>query len=355
MPASYARIVISEPTVFGAGVRVYDGHLEADGCTEWLALSAGDYVFALETTLQRGMLDVDVQFDTDDVYGYSEGTMRVPPASGATLHRSTFRDDRAQRVAAMFSHALQLADLPFRDGTFEAFADAPCNFTSTTIAACGRASSLFVGDNNRFEDLSRKRHVVGHGIGHAVQTRAVGSLATNWTSGDSSDAACNCSHVTISNRTHCLQSREQISFAFAEGFAHFIAVRLFNDNASSFCRFNHYKEFREDSGATVMPPYRVNCGFPIRWMAEHGCDAPDTGVEYDWMNFLWTINRPGAGGLTLDEFFEVLADGCVGAGDRCSGDPLYWSNLEVAVDTSGLNHTQKTNFKFAAELFSVNH
>ena len=363
--ASYARIIISEPSLpwppYTPGTTVYKGYLDPYGCTEWLSLPTGAYAFALETRFRKGSLKMEVQYD-EDVYGYSPGTLHVYGSTG-TVHRPTFEDDRAERVAAILSRALITEDLPFDDNghVYEAYADAPCP-SDPTIRACGGTNEIHIADNYHFYDLTRARHVVGHEFGHSVQRRGIGTLdltLTDYADGDSSVVACSCDHVMSSNRTHCLQSREELGVAFAEGFAHFVATRLFNDSSSAFCRFDYYKEFREDSGTVVPAPYRLNCGFPIDWMKTHGCqasdmptDPPDGGTEYDWMDFLWTITRPSPDDVSLAELFDVLKHACTGP--TCDGDTLTWEEIADAVASSTtLTASQKTNFAFAATLFGV--
>ena len=131
---------------------------------------------------------------------------------------------------------------------------------------------------------------------------------------------CGCSHVRAANQEHCLQSVERSSDAQVEGIAQFYASRSWNRESPN-CTFTYYKEFLDttchnpnaqpgDCTAyttrdgkqliNTLPPAAVSCRQPARWRNKQECSivagssgkAGDYGTEYDWMGFLYGINRP---------------------------------------------------------------
>jgi hypothetical protein len=342
-PASYAQVTIATPTLFFPyyvpGVQMWQGYLDANGCTPVLDLPYASYVFSIGSRLRRDGIDYEIRFNdtTANYNGYSNGNFTV---GGAGVYNvATVGDNRATRLAALFSRALVTSDLPIAAAfAFEAYADLGC--PSLGSGACYSSSRLYVGNNNFGHDLSARRHVVMHEFGHGVQARAIGSLSVNYATGDSTDPDCNCDHVVSSNNLHCLQSRETITTAFVEGFAHFLAAKVFNDQAGTNCAFGYYKEFRNAAGVVLTPPVAINCQTAVKWMENRGCAAPNRGTEYDWMNFLWDVNAPISGGVTLTRYWQLMRDACGGA---CGGGGTFtWASFAAAVDAApDLSATQK--------------
>lgn len=356
VPASYAFITIATPTVFfpyyTPGQLVWEGYLDEAGCAPALSLD-GTYVFSLHTKHRKGALDIETRYNTTtNSFGYASGSFSAN-TSGGLRTPTTGDDNRATRVATLVSRALVTEDLPIRalSTPLQIFAHQNCP-GSGNYAACYNGR-LFIGNNNYGQDMSLRRHVVAHEFGHGVQARAIGWLAIDYFNGDAptSQPLCRCDHVMSSNQAHCLQSRETLTTAFTEGFAHFVAVKLFNDPEQSSCRFSYYKEFLSTSGTVLAPPVNINCGGAYRWMESRGCAAPDRGTEYDWMNFLWTVNKTST--LALDELWDVLRDSC---GGGCGSQTISWPNIQAAVLASpDLTTSQKNSFAFAAAAFGVDH
>jgi hypothetical protein len=69
-----------------------------------------------------------------------------------------------------------------------------------------------------------------------------------------------------SNATHCLQSIEKTGAAQREGFAHFFASRVWNEQDGGACTFPYYKEFLEtEGGVAVSPPVPIDCAGVRKW------------------------------------------------------------------------------------------
>lgn len=357
VPASYAHLVIAEPhdpwPPYYPGAEVWNGYLDASGCAE-VMLPQGQYVMTLETLLDRGDARIDVRYDSG-AYGYSMGRLYIPNYPGWIV-RPTFEDDRAPRVAAIMSRALATDDLPMPP-QIDVWADQPCGTAIDGVyaAACGGDGELFIGDNTAGQDFTRVRHVVGHELGHSLQIGAIGGLYLQYGYGDApvEKATCRCDHVGSSNSLHCLQSRETIEVAVSEGFAHFIAARLFNEPTTSPCRFDYYKEFLLASGVEEGPPYRFDCSLWPRWMENQGCADDDRGTEYDWMSFLYALTRgTAASRWSIQEVLDVIAASDITPGGLIQ---LDWPSLSEAVDNSGLSDAKKTRFFGNAALFAVDH
>lgn len=361
VPASYAHITIRTPSTFTPfyqpGVHVYSGYLDEDGCTSQLDLD-GNYIFSLTTKHRKGTLDVEVKNNDSSSghFGYANGSFTAGTL-GSAVFPTTSEDTRHTRSAAIVSRALATEDLPFASALtlLEVYADQNCPMGG--FAACSRDSRLFIGRNPSGEDMSLRRHIVAHELGHNVSGSNIGHPTMAYGEGDAptSQPLCRCDHVEIANQAHCLQSRETLEVAFVEGFAHFAAAKLFNDLDDSTCRFTYYKEFLMTSNTVDPPPVFVSCNSATRWMERRGCAGEDRGTEWDWMNFLWVINQSGT--LTLPELFDVMQEACrPGGGGGCHGATFDYADIQAAVDNSTtLTSSQKSGFNWTAAVYGVDH
>lgn len=361
VPASYAHITITTPPTFWPyyqpGTQVYSGYLDDDGCTPQLDLD-GSYVFSLTSKHRKGTLAVEVKNNnsTSGHFGYANGSFTAG-SLGAAVFPTTGEDTRHTRSAAIVSRALATEDLPLvsPSNLLQVYADQNC--PSGNFAACSSGSRLYIGENTSGEDMSLRRHIVAHELGHNVSGLNIGHPSMAYGEGDApiSQPLCRCDHVYFANRAHCLQSRETLEVAFVEGFAHFAAVKLFNDPDDSSCRFSYYKEYLSTSNTVYDPPVNINCGGAYRWMENRGCAQADRGTEYDWMNFLWALNKSGT--LTVPEIFDVMRESCSPGGTGgCGGATFDYADIQAAVDNSTtLTSSQKAGFDWTASLYGVDH
>ncbi len=162
---------------------------------------------------------------------------------------------------------------------------------------------------------------------------------------------CRCDHVDTANRLHCLQSSEATTSANVEGYAHFIAARIWNNEAHSDCKYNYYKEFKEGPNQEFDPPYEVDCRTAVRWR-DNNCFKSARGTEYDWLQFLWNVNTVSTNKISLDGIRAIHEEACNGG---CSDVNVSWSLLrQAAQDHYGsIGNPQYVHFNQSGDNFGV--
>lgn len=359
VPASFAKIVVSTPwdtlSPNPMGTFVDEGWLDADGCIE-MTLAAGPYVMAVQTQLKRGEQEIDLEWDHDNVRtqdppedfdpSFSAAAFRV--GGSGDIHRVTGNNDRVTRAAAVGSLALAAPDLPY-SGTSKLHVYANTRCQSWNSAACGSETQIHVGDTHGGVDMTEFRNVIAHEFGHAMQYRGSRAYNADYATPFDMDLpeVCTCEHITPTT-SHCLQSLEDHGAAFAEGFAHFVAARLFNTDPSG-CEYQYYKPLWWTPLIVGQPPlYTTSCDLEIQWEQTRDCSHDGYSIEYDWLNFLWDLNHGGAEERwTVQELHDLFDSSCTIdlVTFRCD---LTWPWLEAAVDASSVSAAKKTAFHDAA-------
>lgn len=132
---------------------------------------------------------------------------------------------------------------------------------------------------------SRFKFVIAHELGHGVHDSAGAAPLFNLTSTNDDDSGdCGCGFVDNPvDRSHCLQSEEPIGGAAAEGFAHYFAARVWNDDDQNACTFVYYKNFNAN-GMLLRPPVVRSCVQQVKWLENKCGGTSNYGVEWDWMN-----------------------------------------------------------------------
>jgi hypothetical protein len=154
------------------------------------------------------------------------------------------------------------------------------------------------------------KFVIAHETGHRLADAMGGPLRIedNYAH-TASDELCRCTHVNSSNQLHCLQSREQLSGAWVEGWAHFWATAAFNNRDDGDGTFVYYKEVLIDpAGDPDPPPYGVDATNRVRWLQQHcSDDLTKSGVEWDWLVFLWHLwtTMPEIHRFSVDDIARV--------------------------------------------------
>lgn len=208
---------------------------------------------------------------------------------------------------------------------------------------------------------------IAHELGHSMQFAAHGGPGVGPKGyGDTGTGMCSCDHVNDGNRYHCLQSVHEQPTAELEGFAHFYAARVMNDQGST-CRFTYYKNYRKItswflslySWANIAPPVPVDCGQPFVGWATGAktqgwvptfCAANKSSSEYDWLTFLWAVNGSAATSVrsSMTNLFTILG----GAG---SGNNFTWSSVRAQADTHfGPTSAKAIHFRDSGALHGVN-
>jgi hypothetical protein len=313
-PARYARWEVwTRPYNSSAPLTAeFSGYLDAQGCTPYLPhVEAMEYAIAQGTHLDRDGRRIYVGTPSQRWNEYLFEWAYFAFAPGVTPPTSVtypwFPDTLSfySKVTAVAGQMLLRADSvgwPEENDTYFKARHPDCTCGGGTCYILGTSPSsdpLFdrrpgriclAGDSANWKTVIS--HEAGHRLGEMMGVPMGGVYSDN---ADPSQVLCTCSHVTLSNREHCLQSRERISSARAEGWASFWASMVLNDwDADGQGMFVYYKEVLEEAGGSpILPPYPVDLSIYPRWMETH-CLPPPTaqppkGVEWDWIVFLWRL------------------------------------------------------------------
>lgn len=210
-------------------------------------------------------------------------------------------------------------------------------------------------------------YTIGHELGHAMQRAANGGPGPGPANYKDRPAAgmCSCAHVSDGNQLHCLQSRHEHPSAELEGFGHFYAARVMNDQGST-CRFTYYKDYRKINAwsnppqySVVAPPVPVSCSGPFLGMrggqittgwVSTLCPLQNKSSEYDWLTFFWAVNGSASTSVksSMTDLFAILG----GAGD---GANFTWTSLSnKATAHFGLGSSKLNRFLDSGRLHGVN-
>ncbi len=367
-PASYARYAITRSSSV-----IAKGNLNGQGCVSLQLMNNQDYVFALEPRMFRaGGRSVDVRYRPAAPYNgvYINATTGLPwgagivndelvlaiafrtnqPAGGPILLGAAY-EDQATRTAATVARAISLDDIGMEPLAFTVLADSVCpNSGPTPPSACANDNrKLYLGpfqivgtDGVTKTDThnTRWKFIVGHEFGHTIQENSTGYPRADAYSGQLTPppvGLCGCGHVrNPEDKAHCLSSKESSNRAQMEGFAHFMATKVFNDLTQADCSFVYYKPSWDKPGAVVTdPPIARTCiDQTVRWLDNKCAGEATKGVEWDWLNFYTTVNR-GTNATTMANLAAIYRLTCSGSqtGAPCDGHNVAFSALVTAANT----------------------
>lgn len=129
------------------------------------------------------------------------------------------------------------------------------------------------------------KFVIVHETGHAVLDHKVGGTVWQGNYG----ASNNCDEEPSS---HSMRSREHDASAFLEGFAHFYAADVWNDDDETDCSFRYYKDV-EGALRTVDCEFN-NTRFEEYYHETQCVGGTGYGVELDWLRAFWDIHTNGS-------------------------------------------------------------
>ncbi|MBX3228905.1 MAG: hypothetical protein KIT84_41760 [Labilithrix sp.] len=301
--------------------------------------------------------------------GYGPPMLRINATDVGTKDSIT----PTTRVAAVVSHALEreretggdlsvvlgLVERRYAGATPTIFANQECPSIRGTACTSGNRLYLepdFVQRPGVFGS-NRFKFVVGHELGHFFQHASQGTLAKSYGT-DDINPVCACRHVPLVDGSHCIQSMETANAAQSEGYAHFLAAKLWNRDTDADCTFGYYKEFLDttcrsgaeecgldpepDPGRPALsltkPPYPISCTEKRRWRNTHCLDSTATddkltqGVEMDWLAFYWAINTgQAAERWPTRQIHDAYRSACGAAtGEGCRQATVSWAQLRGA-------------------------
>ena len=104
----------------------------------------------------------------------------------------------------------------------------------------------------------------------------------------------------------------------------------------------------------VAPPVAKSCLTQVRWL-ENQCLQAARGVEWDWLNFYWSVRNTGAASAkyTHPNIASVYAQAC---GATCVQSEVGFTSLESGANAAfGVNSVKALQWASAADAFGVNH
>ncbi|MBL9027190.1 MAG: hypothetical protein JNL21_33655, partial [Myxococcales bacterium] len=395
--ASYVKADIRRTTTVPCGsmnpdqcsTLVWSGYLDANGCVSFNAQNGAQYQLKMYSQLRRtlGAFVWQSTLDYFDATQVNKGprvfhrSFKVPLLSGSPLPPTSANVYPAyQPTMNVVATLSRLFVLGIEAGNYDTHVNIGCNDGNPgdpgipTTDSCAGNSYTYIGPESvPGSDLPGDmvwKNVIAHEFGHQVQRKSSGVPQNPYSfnclpgvnPGDppicqpddfTDNASCRCDHVVSANRLHCLQSSEQATAANVEGFAHFIANRIWNDAAGNDCSYNYYKEFNvTQNGYIESPPYQVDCRNAVRWR-DNKCFKALRGTEYDWMQFFWNVNTVGSNKLSLDDIQDIHLEACNGS---CTSVNVSWSLLrQGALDHFNGDSTnpQFLNFSNRGDDFGV--
>lgn len=311
----------------GGGTQVWSGYMSGN-CTPFLSLSATLYKFWVTTAVRVATNKIVWVFpDESENWEWMLHQQFVPanPTGDSTI-TATFTATEASH-ASLVASTMSASSMVNNTYKVYAYFDGLSHFDP--VAEVVKLGEIPGQENDAFW-----KSVVGHELGHYVAHKLFGNISVNYNQ-NATQAVCNCDHIPFApDRSHCLQSREQLGAARNEGWGHFYASTLFNSSSHSTAPFGYYKAFLNPSGSSgctptaCSPPVTADALISYEWRQSH-CNASDRGTELDWMGFFYFLHTRTANAYTFGDFEDLFEEEC---GGTCNGGSVSWSTLEGAAE-----------------------
>jgi hypothetical protein len=313
VPASYLYAALKQDQA-----TLWSGWLDASGCAPTTVLASGIYSLQVQSRLSRdigaeapAIHDVLLHGGDDDNYIWWTRSFFVLGSGTLNLTPTTW--DHAMNAAAVNARIFSRTEHILDPTTNTIYVNKGCPSQGPTDT-CARSADheVYIGSYSDTQPSdAMSKFVVAHELGHVLERKNFSTLGSDYAAGDDpSESLCRCDHVTNSNQTHCLQSRELYGTGYMEGFAHFFATQLYNERDGVGCTFVYYKQFKHATLGVIQPPMAMNCGFAYGYR-DHQCTPPaqggaHTAVELDFLRFLWNLHSAGPNRLSLPEMIDIF-------------------------------------------------
>jgi hypothetical protein len=342
--------------IWAPGVEVpWQGWLDQYGCSQWFTAPASIW---LNSTIWTHSLDLaGTQAISYSWSWVSEPTRTsvitsffTPSYSWATVYLEPGWNDANTQTQAIAGWVLKknhermqnLGERLLPAGTYRignGYVNSACGIEDPNVADGWLYTGAIPSDVG-WDKGSFWKFVVAHELGHCAQFFGAGEIISpngNLYDDHDSHPMCRCDHVAQGyGNAHCLQSREYFGAAEIEGFGHFFASRVFNnDQTWGAATFVYYKPFLPYEGAPeeeyLWPPDGFTAYRPQEWLL-HQCDSPTpagVGVEWDWLTFYYKLtarNQPNRlAPWQLDMIYRYACTGDIYA--KCYWEDPPWDTL----------------------------
>lgn len=338
-----------------AGVPVWSGYM-TNNCTPFSTINPGTYTFWVTSAVSvaSGKV-VHVYPDTNEDWQWYSASQSVSSnPSGDSSFTKTFTAAEEAHVSLVAS---TMGSAELVSGTYKIYANQGCGSEGLS---CFNSSvpAVFLGTIEQTGNDAFSKSVTGHEIGHFVQYRLFGTWNRDY-SQNAGQTLCKCDHVDDpDDRSHCMQSREQIGAARLEAWGHAYAAGLFNTPSHSIAAFGYYKNFLNSPGNipqdVVVPPVWTDSLATYTWM-EDNCNTTVRGTEMDWTGFFYYLHNKTANAYSFANLKSTFETEC---GGTCSSsnDVVTWTTLtSAAASVFGAGSAKANHLNNTGDLYGVNH
>jgi hypothetical protein len=337
----------------------WSGHLNQSGCTPWIPTYSYYLLYFGYWTWDNCDYTGGRSICFHNVLGYSPyypSGIQISHYSGAsgsmeTIYAQVGYNDDAIQTAAITDKMLLLNKARL-DASLDALLPNSATYwiyanyagPDPVMSYCGGDGNVYIGTQSGGGVFpgSWWKFIVGHEIGHCTQLRQMGYLTNGLGGSDYDDGnepappngkyVCRCDNVYSPDppyyiaKKHCLNSRELSRVAQYEGFAHFFATKVWNNDTQADATFVYYKRFQNSETSFTEPPMAKNGFDPIKWLettpgtgtSPPGCKTPwsGLGVEFDWLTFFYNVTSRDSGRAatrtTLPDLYNIYELACGG-------------------------------------------
>jgi len=297
---------------------IFSGSADQVGCTPDLTMSQGTFQlnvyswgYPLYPTTSTAL---QIRNNTTGPAAYEIRTMNGTVGSSWTKYVDPL-ENSTQDIWFLYAAAAEtLHDEPV-SGLFKLL------YNRYILAAYTTSGTTSIGYRS-----ARNRFTIAHELGHQymdIANEAVINSASYAETGCISNCPESCRSALTPNGggladcVHKLTSNEYMTAAFVEGWANYVAAKIWNTTSS--CFWPQYNlETKSYTGVNCWlgtPEYPANY---IRWKCEPSCtsssssDCLSHGVELDWLRTFWRTGGSQNCGGTIPAWLAVFADITIG-------------------------------------------
>jgi hypothetical protein len=371
----------------GSWSATYDSD-PSTGCFNWSHADTSGFtitVYGYATNSESTFVRIhDGDYDTTSTYPgatYSTVLTNVTPTNGGS--NTYYIGDYVPRWTTFASAAFGIYRYPYENTdkeihvAFDHRGGLDCGdgdpndicCTSSSVYGAGAVTSgrhyFFIGDNDGVDcasTASTRKFVVTHELGHSLlRLHSNVNGAEPYVNGTHLESAPDACGVGPAG-SYTMRSNEWNSVGFKEGFAHFIAARIWNERSQSgaFTWNSAGVEATHDLERYGLGAGNSSGGRLENECCTSGCSAswPSAGTNEDWLRFYWDFynNNYDPNCPYVPDSIDMLN---LYDAVRTNGNldcDAYFQALEAEVGGIGLETCLSgTAFDFYADLNGINH